>query len=41
MKRIILTAFAALAVTVGALAPAANAEMLFKPDAGTTQGGAN
>ena len=42
MKKIILAAFAALAVTIGALAPAANAAgPMFPPDAGTTQGGSN
>lgn len=41
MKKMVLAAFAALAVAAGALAPAANADVLFKPDNGTTQGGAN
>ena len=42
MKKIILAAFAALAVTIGALTPAANAGgPQFEPGAGTTQGGSS
>ena len=39
MKKIVLAAFAALAVTIGALVPAANAAITFPADAGTAQGG--
>ena len=41
MTKFFLAAFAALALTAGALAPAANAGDLFPAPAGYTQGGNN